>query len=590
MKLNLSSCITHIVWVCLLFQIPGIVAAKATDVVVTINNVKSNDLDPFPNQGGNDLYAKVNIANQGFQQSPTLENANEITPSDWVFTSRFKQSPSVVPVDMEVWDEDIDFDDQVDISPRGKDLNVIYDASSGRIVSGDIAIPSEASDGQNGSVGFSIQTRGVSEYSQDLTFQSSGQSMWGTGASVTGSFNYFLGAEWDKKGAAGGISDVTVIPSGCLPWWLGGGCWDGVTASFGAEINGETDGRVGIDIGAKWDSGSVDIKYPAKVNLYFPDSKTLSPGESFVISSDFAIGPGADMTTVFPQATITADAIFDVFAQVGGEVCIAGCLGGSFPLINVNETVNLINISPNSSFTANFPGGLGSIAASIPNITTQASLDGDRLVSNGNDNILEARLDLDGVLTSLLALPPLEAGFSALGTTFSYNILDIEAGLTANIKQSFSLDPLLMVTLETPFGQSVSFPVGESRDFVMTEDWFTFTPEFWIQAVLTNKTSLSIIPDLTLSALSVSAGGVKLGPIFGKTLKTSFDIGVFDKTFQLGGFQRIHGQSVTIFAVSEPTTVWLMMLGVLSAATGRKIIAGVVLRQSVRIVVRKTQC
>lgn len=168
-------------------------------VIVTINSVGSSDLDPIIIQGENDLYAKVNIAQQGFQQSPTIDNANNITPSNWVFTRRIDQ-PSIVPIDIEVWDEDIGPDDQVDISPKGNDLNFRYNAASGQIVSGDTTIPPDfIGDGQNGAVGYSINTRGVSEYSQDMTFQTTGQSMWGTGTSTAGEFKYFLGAEWNNN-------------------------------------------------------------------------------------------------------------------------------------------------------------------------------------------------------------------------------------------------------------------------------------------------------------------------------------------------------------------------------------------------------
>ncbi len=104
----------------------------------------------------------------------------------------------------------------------------------------------------------------------------------------------------------------------------------------------------------------------------------------------------------------------------------------------------------------------------------------------------------------------------------------------------------------------------------------TFTPTFWLDAMLTNEFGLDLGLVGTLDVLKLGATASILGvnvlnttPVslnsalgFDRTLfdtpKLSFS--VYGDTFDLNGFQEIAGQSFTI-AVPEPSTYAMLLLG-----------------------------
>lgn len=545
--------------------------AVPIDVLVEITEVDTVDVDPSPLQGENDLYATLNINNTGAIYSSKIKNSNHVFPKDWHFRKRIDTDDIVgtrVPIDILIRDDDLfpNSDDVIDVSPKGKEINVLYDIQS-RTLGGDVT--SSPSIGSEGSVHFNVSSYGVSEYKQDILFETSNQSLWGSGgAAVLDDWDYFLGPRWSKSGSAGKVHKKTLVPGGCLPGWLGGGCWDPVTSSLGAEIRGSTNGEVGIDLYADWDTGSVNVNYPVGVSLEYPDPWTVKPGELFSISSSYVTDSAASLNTNFPEAHIRADAVFDVFADAGGKVCLAGCLGGHFTLFDVNKRLNLLDISSNASFEANLPAGTGSIRAAIPDIDTVGILDNRALSSSGSNTFLDLDIDLDRVVTNLLALPPLGASVNALGTTFSYNVLDVSAGVALDISQNFLFQPDLKVELDL-LGKKETFSVGESIELTMPNYTFDIKPTFMLDNQFFNETTLDIIPDLSLSALSVSAAGASFGPVFEERISSTIPITLFDDSFALNGFQAVSTRSFKVIPAPEPSVIMLSLVGLLSLAISK---------------------
>jgi hypothetical protein len=74
-----------------------------------------------------DFYTKVTIDGKSFQSS-TIDNDNNISPSDWVFSHEVPLSTGSVPVTIELWDSDDNDDDHYDFtrgeSPPSSDLDL----------------------------------------------------------------------------------------------------------------------------------------------------------------------------------------------------------------------------------------------------------------------------------------------------------------------------------------------------------------------------------------------------------------------------------------------------------------------------------
>ena len=88
-----------------------------------------------------------------------------------------------------------------------------------------------------------------------FSFEAQDQSMWGGGGAASASYEAFLGVQWDGEVSIGGIAgseNATIIPGGCI-WFFGTHCWSAVTADTrtGLKITAESDGRIGLNVGAE---------------------------------------------------------------------------------------------------------------------------------------------------------------------------------------------------------------------------------------------------------------------------------------------------------------------------------------------------
>lgn len=238
---------------------------------------------------------------------------------------------------------------------------------------------------------------------------------------------------------------------------------------------------------------------------------------------------------------------------------------------------------------------LASVTAQFPIINTSGNKDGDLIKSGGRSDFISAKVDLDGVAT-LAGSPPLGFNADLVDTAgfkigASFDVVDVDAGPDLGITQDFELEPTLMAKLT--FNNPVRIANLPGTHTTWEGVWdelpeiaatvngiLTIEPEFWLDAMFTNligiDLGLSGTIDLLKFSVTASAGAVSListNPVslnsllgFGNTLfatdKLRFPIA--ELPFQLGGFERILGQAITI-NVPEPSTL-LLLLAALGAA------------------------
>jgi hypothetical protein len=141
---------------------------------------------------------------------------------------------------------------------------------------------------------------------QNVTFNSVGQSMWGSGNSIAFSNlddPLFLGYNWDKSGQILKIGDPTA----------GGN---------GVKLTGSTSGEVGLELGWNVDSGTINSSLPFSFTLLTPDRNELTVGQTFDFGvSSASLNQGAFIRSVSPTIQAYADLIFKMDASLTATGC-----------------------------------------------------------------------------------------------------------------------------------------------------------------------------------------------------------------------------------------------------------------------------
>lgn len=451
-------------------------------------------------------------------------------------------------------------------------------------------------------------------YSADVNFEANDQSMWAPGEAGILDLNYFIGPSWgdtctsdpdgcdvanfDRDDPVGGTvgdivevttPEVTVVPEVCA--W--GVCTPAVTipaanlGDYGGTVSGFTAGQVGFDLNLDADSGSVDIAYPGSVDFQWPASNEFV-GDTFEITTSFLEGATA-MSTNFPEASLTVDFILDVLAGGGFTACLASCDSLDFPTLDVDESLNLLTIDSNT-VEVEFGVGPLTVTGQLPDLntsTTGTNADGNLFSSGtGADPLLDVDIDLDLIATTLLGLPPLGADVGIFGAEAFYNLLNVLVGADVDVRQEFTFDPNLLLSLAADDGQVVNGAVGDSFEFNRFDAGETLvTPTFTLANMFTNTTFLDITPTFLIAALEaglivdlpgiVNDLGVDdisaiLGPLF--EFESEFEvlasIPVFSQSW-LVEFDPITAAGF-IVRVPEPGTLALFGIGLLLLAMARR--------------------
>jgi hypothetical protein len=358
--------------------------------------------------------------------------------------------------------------------------------------------------------------------SGSLEFSTTDQSMWATGDAFVIGGSEFLGAEWvDKSATIGGITGELVTstqPNGA--WSI----WNECTAAcgpeplkelvivdkdtrFGAELDIQSSGKVGLEFGYTVNSGSVDALVDFSAQALLPD-QPQDAGVYIDLDTSSSLD-GGSILTQSPEIGAYVSAIMNLSGSIHAEACAFGtCLDGGADLPTIDVDQRILSIDPinikildgilpgdkplvtiplaNQSLTlkagatisdppvpglevtdtfgneifSTFPEGpaiktdLAKITVEMPNIGTGGALDGDGLIkSTGRDDLIKLALDLDGIATVAAGSTPLGASFDLIKTpniTFGATVdaIDVDAGPTLGITQDFEIIPTLMATLK----------------------------------------------------------------------------------------------------------------------------------------------
>lgn len=246
-----------------------------------------------------------------------------------------------------------------------------------------------------------------------LNFSTASQSIWDTGEAFRFTDNRLIGRNFPDRTISRGFT----IPVPFAP---------DPRAVFSATIGAQT----GLQSILNLNGGSINASIPVNLTLTLPD-RPVNIGESFTIQSGFSFGSGATFTTTSPNASYALDLVFRLLANLDIDP-------ESLPDINIDTTRNLVRFDTQTG-TLQKTGPLGDLNVKFPIVTTTGALSGPNELSDfETDQFLKGSLDLDGVATTLLGLPPLEDRKSiplpGPEGSITYNLLD--AGATATLSLS----------------------------------------------------------------------------------------------------------------------------------------------------------
>ncbi|MEW6120296.1 MAG: PEP-CTERM sorting domain-containing protein [Pseudomonadota bacterium] len=442
-------------------------------------------------------------------------------------------------------------------------------------------------------------------YSGTLSFDSQDQSIWGSGAAFQFNYNDFFGID------PAPVS--TTINPAASSGSAGPSSW-----SVDPYMLFQSDFRLGIDVGASVDSGSIDTRLDYAVNFQTPD--TIVKGQAFSLTGMASQLASSGFATQAPNAAAYVDGIvktkfegymrFVTGGVMGNNDYRMGDLGftnnnsGNTPyrtLVNVDLSPEIVSFNRDGSGQLKVAGinqgGVGSsydvgattITAGDWRVSPTGALSGSTLTGSDQTTLLTAELDVDQLATG--GLPVLGTGvnhdWGVIKIDMGYELIDLTASLAMGMKQNLTVNSNLMVTLNFSeevlingvATQSYTGSMDALPEITLLTDSVVVTPEFLVLATLLNDTDLTFDGSLALTVLEAHAKATydfsylfsnykgtafdgSVGPLYewDDTIPL-FDIGVYNQAFALGGFQAIEGESFTLTAVPEPQTYALYLAG-----------------------------
>lgn len=311
-----------------------------------------------------------------------------------------------------------------------------------------------------------------------------------------------------------------------------------VDTRTGFALNGTTDGRVGLELGVKIDSGSVDARVLYQASLEIPDTAGLDKATPINFNPNSSLAGASTLNTSFSNVVMSVDAVMQVSGGVYAEGCFLaqGCVTGgtSFsidekaPILTFNADgqggVELLGTSPSDfglpAQANGFPFGLdvanlAEITLHLPQPNASGGLEpaSGLLKAAGQDDLIDLTLDLDNIVATSVGLPGLfgtSVDIPVLGE-IGFDIINVEMGPTIDLKQEFELDPTLFVS----FAFDKAVKIGDQIVTEWTSAWdllpaITFlddvtrvTPTFFLQADLLNRTLLDFDLEFGIDLLQI---------------------------------------------------------------------------------------
>jgi hypothetical protein len=247
-----------------------------------------------------------------------------------------------------------------------------------------------------------------------LSFQTAGQSLWGSGNAAIIDESRFLGTSWSTPssklgGIVGGVVTTPGIPSVqispeippqlitpavprrlispsrriCVPFV---GCtripavytpaipavyspripavWSPavpaveIDTQTGAEVFVSTEGTVGFEVGFFADSGSVDATVDYAVDLAVPTN--VAPLSFFAPAANQTLLGQSSFATNFPEISLDVDLVFGAKGQFNGRACVvgAGCASGSTTVGFDPQSFDFVSFNENQNGKVLLLGGL----------------------------------------------------------------------------------------------------------------------------------------------------------------------------------------------------------------------------------------
>ncbi len=238
---------------------------------------------------------------------------------------------------------------------------------------------------------------------------------------------------------------------------------------------------------------------------------------------------------------------------------------------------------------------LAELEVQAPDIATEGTGNGEKVTSSGRDDLLSMQLDIDGAATLFAGLPPAGINITPIDAEpfkleASLDLIDVDAGPVLGITQDFEMIPTLMASIAFSSPVEIAGLLGlrnswtglweNLSDFAIFKDT-EITPTFWVDAMLRNELGIDLGLVGTLDILKFGATGVigglnilNFSPIslnnllgISNTLFETDKVGfnVYNKQFELGGFNTVKGKSflLSITEVPEPSMMALMLMGLL---------------------------
>ena len=424
--------------------------------------------------------------------------------------------------------------------------------------------------------------------SDDASYAFSGQSMWGPGDAFLFDYAQFIGIDSDPAPVKIGSGSGDKVSVGTL---VG-------TYSLDPYFQFDTDFKLGVELGASIDSGSVDGNLDYAVSLQAPDR--IRVGQPFSLTGQATPLASSGFTTRSPTAEAYVDGILE--AYVGGyarfdyvDPILAdkdmrwGNRGfttndtGNRPyatVANIARRQELIGVNRDASGVVRYfaPNGdlldgdlvfdqvgkgssvsVGPISLTAGNIDVVANgaLSGGTVVGGGQDTMASMVLDIDHMLLGSPALGlSLGHDFGIVDYSLGYDLVDLDTGLDIMLQQDFELAG--NVLLDLVFSSDVFLegigvtnhylgPIDQIPPMTLLGSRVDVEAMVLVDAILSNDTRLGFVGSLATTLMEAHANvdydvagrsgskGYGVGPFYDDIRQIGLgSIGVYDDTFSLG--------------------------------------------------------